>query len=69
MEDIGIFGMIDFLVSDELGVSRDVYIDVIDKKCTYWEAIYIVTVFYQQVEEKKDKAREIFYYRMNGGNN
>lgn len=69
MEDIGIFGMIDYTIAEDLGVDVDTYNDVIENKCTYWETLYIVTVFLDQRIEKMDKAKEIFNNRLNGGNN
>ena len=69
MEDIGIFGMIDYTIAEDLGVDVDTYNDVIENKCTYWETLYFVTVFLDQRIQKMDKAREIFNNRLNGGNN
>ena len=68
MEDIGIFGMIDFTIAEDLGVDVETYNDVIENKCTYWEALYIVTVFFDQRYEKMENARSIFNKRMNNGN-
>jgi len=68
MEDIGIFGMIDFSIAEDLGVDVETYNDVIENKCTYWEALYIVTVFFDQRYEKMENARHIFNKRMNNGN-
>jgi hypothetical protein len=64
MEDIGIFGMIDYGVANELGVEQMVYIDVLDNKCTYWEALFILGVYLNERQDKKQKAKEIFYSRM-----
>lgn len=69
MEDIGFFGMIDFSLAHELGVDVDTYNNVISNKCTYWETLFIITVFMDQRYEKMDKARKIFTDRMNDGNN
>jgi hypothetical protein len=66
MEDIGIFGMIDFALADELGVDVDTYNYVMENGCTYWETVFIVTVFMDQRFDKMDKAREIFHNRLNG---
>jgi len=68
MEDIGIFGMIDFGIANDLGVDVETYNKVIETKCTYWESLYIVTVFLDQRYDKMDKAREIFNHRMKNGN-
>lgn len=65
MEDIGVFGMIDFGLAQELGVDQSVYVDVIDNKCTHWEAMFIIGVYLSQKDSKKVKAKEIFYSRLN----
>ena len=64
MEDIGIFGMIDYGVANELGVEQMVYIDVLDNKCTYWETLFILGVYLNERQDKKQNAKEIFYSRM-----
>jgi hypothetical protein len=69
MEDIGIFGMIDFTLAEELGVDVDTYNYVIENKCTYWEGLFIVTVFLDQRYNKMEKARKIFMEKLNDGNN
>jgi len=51
-----------------LGVDVDTYNEVIETKCTYWESLYIVTVFLDQRYDKMYKAREIFNHRMKHGN-
>lgn len=68
MEDIGIFGMIDFGIANDLGVDVETYNEVIETKCTYWESLYIVTVFLDQRYDKMDNARKIFNHRMKNGN-
>lgn len=65
MEDVGIFGMIDYGLATELGVEQNVYVDVIDNKCTHWEAVFIVTVFLNERNDKKQKAKEIFFSKLN----
>lgn len=69
MEDIGFFGMIDFAIAEDLGVDVDTYNDVIENKCTYWESIFIVTVFLDQRYDKMEKARNIFMSKLMNGNN
>lgn len=67
MEDIGLFGMIDFTLAEELGVDVDTYNHVIENKCTYWETLFIITVFLDQRTDKMDKARQIFQNKLNDG--
>ena len=68
MEDIGFFGMIDFAIAEDLGVDVDTYNDVIENKCSYWEALFIITVFFDQRIDKMEKARNIFMSKLNHGN-
>jgi hypothetical protein len=67
MEELGIFGLIDLSIAQELDVDVEVYNQVIREKCTYWERIFIVTVFLDQIVDKMDKAREIFNNRRVNG--
>jgi len=67
MEELGIFGLMDLSIAQELDVDVEVYNQVIREKCTHWERIFIVTVFLDQIVDKMDKAREIFNNRIVNG--
>jgi hypothetical protein len=69
MEDIGIFGMIDLTLAEELGVDVDTYNYVMENKCSYWEGLFIVTVFFDNRVEKMENARNIFMSKLNDGTN
>jgi len=67
MEELGLFALMDLSIAQELDVDVDVYNQVIKEQCTYWERIFIVTVFLDQKVDKMDKAREIFNSRRVNG--
>ena len=67
MEDIGLFGMIDFALAEELGVDVDTYNFVIENKCTYWETLFIIIVFLDHRHDKMEKARSIFLSKLDDG--
>lgn len=62
MEDIGFFAMMDDIVADGLNVSFEEYRDTIGN-CTYWETLYIVSVFLGEHSKKYENAREVFNNR------
>jgi hypothetical protein len=55
-----VYGTFDEIISKELGVSLEVYQDVIENKCTYWEAHYIITAILNERTDKMDKVKSIF---------
>jgi len=62
MEDIGFFAMMDDIVADGLNVSLEEYRDTIGN-CTYWETLYIVSVFLGEHSKKYENAKEVFNNR------
>lgn len=58
--DFYLFDNINNVISNELNVSLDIYKDVIDEKCTYWEARFIILSLLSEREDKKQKAIKLF---------
>jgi hypothetical protein len=50
----------DRAMADALGTDVDTYIDVIENKCTYEEADFIITAVWNETEEDIEKAKELF---------
>lgn len=59
MEDLGFFTMMDDVMSEGLEVSVEEYRDTI-QKCSYWQTLFIVSVFLGEHTEKYSKAKEVF---------
>lgn len=59
MEDIGLFGLMDDIVAEGLEVTIEEYTEVIDK-CSYWEGLFIISVFLGNHIDKFERAREVF---------
>jgi hypothetical protein len=61
---IGLFEMIDDAFAKELGVDLETYIDVIENKCTFEEADFIVDQLFN--EGDVDAAKQLFNSKING---
>lgn len=59
-EDIGFLDFLSAFVIDELNVSEDVYFDVIENKCTYHEAKFIIYACLADRPDKLQKAKDLF---------
>jgi hypothetical protein len=57
---IGLWDMMDMTIAGELGVDVDVYIDIIDKKCTEKEAEFIIMTILTEDADNLEKAKETF---------
>jgi hypothetical protein len=56
----GLYDMMDGAMAEVLGVDLETYIDVIDNKCTYEEADFIISAVWGEDESEIEKAKEIF---------
>ena len=57
----GIFDLVDSMVAQELGVDEKTYIQVIEHKCTYWQAQFIIGAMFEEGNDvRKERARTIF---------
>jgi hypothetical protein len=56
----GLYNIMDQAMADALGTDVDTYIDVIENKCTYEEADFIITAVWNEMEEDIEKAKELF---------
>ena len=61
---MGLFEMIDDAFAKELGVDLETYIDVIENKCTFEEADFIVDQLFN--EGDIDAAKQLFNSKING---
>jgi hypothetical protein len=61
---IGLFEMIDDAFAKELGVDLETYIDVIENKCTFEEADFIVDQLFN--EGDVEAAKQLFNSKING---
>jgi hypothetical protein len=61
---MGLFEMIDDAFAKELGVDLETYIDVIENKCTFEEADFIVDQLFN--EGDVDAAKQLFNSKING---
>lgn len=59
MEDLGFFSMMDDIMCQGLDVSIEEYRSTIEK-CSYWETLFIVSVFLGEHDDKYERAKEIF---------
>ncbi len=55
---MGLFEMLDDAFADELGVDLETYVDVIENKCTFEEADFIIDQLFN--EGDIDAAKEMF---------
>lgn len=55
----GVYDFVDSAMADALGVPVEEYIEVIER-CSYWEAYYIITVFWNEEEARYAKAKAIY---------
>jgi hypothetical protein len=56
----GLWDMMDNAIANELGVSVETYIKVIDHKCTDEEANFIILTIMEEDEENLEKAKQTF---------
>ena len=61
-EGIGfsMFGAMDEIISSELNVSTELYSDVIENRCTYWEGMFIIYSIISERQDKIEKAVKLF---------
>lgn len=55
----GVYDLVDSAIADALGVPVEEYIEVIER-CSYWEAYYIISVFWSEEEKRYAKAKAIY---------
>lgn len=60
MATIGVFGIMDQLIAEQLNVDLETYINIIDGKCTDEEATFIITAILGDNEDDVSKAQEMF---------
>jgi hypothetical protein len=58
-----LFELMDHAIADELGVDLETYVDVIENKCSYEEADFIISNLFN--EEDIEKAKEMFNSKLN----
>lgn len=56
----GLYNLMDDAMAQGLGVDVKTYIDVIDKKCTEEEAIFIIDTIMDEDEVNIEKAKALF---------
>ena len=56
----GLYDMMDGAMAEALGVDLEIYIDIIDNKCTFEEADLIISAVWGEDESEIEKAKEIF---------
>jgi|LauGreDrversion4_2_1035121.scaffolds.fasta_scaffold03016_2 hypothetical protein len=56
----GLYDMMDGAMAEALGVDLEIYIDIIDNKCTFEEADFIISAVWGEDESEIEKAKEIF---------
>ncbi len=56
----GLYDMMDGAMAEALGVDLETYIDIIDNKCTFEEADFIISAVWSEDESEIEKAKEIF---------
>lgn len=64
MIGIGLHDMFDQGIAHELGVDVATYVDIIENKCTYEEADFIIEAFFQ--DKDIDKAKALFNSKLHG---
>jgi len=50
----------DEIISSELNVSTELYNDVIENRCSYWEGMFIVFSIISERPDKIEKAVKLF---------
>lgn len=55
----GIFDYLDVSVASELEIDVETYIDIVDNKCTYSEAKFIVFAVFSDRPDKIQKAKDL----------
>ena len=55
---MGLFELMDHAIADELGVNLETYVDVIENKCTFEEADFIIDQLFN--EGDVEAAKEMF---------
>jgi hypothetical protein len=61
----GLFDMMDMAIAGELGVDVEVYIKIIDHKCTEEEANFIILAILEEDADNIEKAKEMFNKYLN----
>ena len=61
----GLFDMLDHGIAGELGVDVEVYIKIIDHKCTEEEANFIILTIMEEDQGNLEKAKETFNKYLN----
>lgn len=56
---LGIFDYFDISVASELGIDFETYVDIIDNKCTYSEAKFIIFAVFSERPDKIQKAKDL----------
>jgi len=56
----GLWDMMDQAIAQELGVSVETYIDIIDGKCTEEEADFIISTILEEDADNLEKAKQMF---------
>ena len=60
-----LFDLIDHAIASELGVDTETYIEIIENKCSYEEADFIIDAIWNEREEDIEKAKIIFNNYLN----
>ena len=60
----GLYNLMDDAMAQELGVDVKTYIEVIDKKCTEEEAIFIIDTIMDRDAANLEKAKALFYSKI-----
>jgi len=60
MNDIGFFGLMDDTISFALETTPEEYTRVIEEKCSYSEAKFIILAILSDREDKIEKAKQLF---------
>ncbi len=63
---IGLWDMMDQAIAQELGVSVETYIDIIDGKCTEEEADFIIMTIMEEDADNLEKAKQMFNKYLDG---
>jgi len=58
-----LFELMDHAIADELGVDLETYVDVIENKCSYEEADFIIEQLFN--EGDVEAAKEMFNSKLN----
>ena len=65
MAGLGLWGMMDHAIANELGVDVETYIKIIDGKCTEEEANFIILTIMEEDQDNLEKAKEMFNKYLN----